>query len=165
MYAENTANLSPLALNAVWGTSNTDVFVVGTSGSVVHWNGAWSQQTTPANYVLNAIAGSSSTVYAVGRTTVGMAPAMLHYVGSWTDATPNLPAGLPAQMNLHGVWTNTSNAFAVGDFGTIIHSTNQGATWSTMPSNTPNILNAVSGIGVDLFAVGYGGVVLRYRIP
>lgn len=162
-YVEDPLSLpGPPGLNAIWGRAADDVFAVGTAGTVMHWNGAaWSTQATPGNYILLGVGGD----HAVGRVTGGAGmPAMLRFAGTWQDISNRLPAEIANQpIALRGVWANATDVFAVGDAGKIVHVAND--TYTLMPSGTNNALNAVAGSGADVFAVGAGGVVLRYRIP
>ncbi len=66
-------------LHAVWGSSSSDVFAVGTNGAIVHYNGStWSPMSITTSHDLFGVWGSSaSDVFAVwsGGT-------ILHYDGS-----------------------------------------------------------------------------------
>jgi photosystem II stability/assembly factor-like uncharacterized protein len=64
--------------------------------------------------------------------------------------------------NLHDVWfVDGTNAFAVGDNGTILHY--DGAAWNGMSSGTTNDLFAVWGCGMDnVYAAGDSGTILLY---
>jgi photosystem II stability/assembly factor-like uncharacterized protein len=65
-------------------------------------------------------------------------------------------------VSLRGVsFVDDINGFAVGDSGTIIHTTNGGKNWVTQISSTTNSLLAVSCLSADTcWAVGTGGTVL-----
>ena len=65
--------------------------------------------------------------------------------------------------SLNGVWgTSSSNVYAVGDGGTILHY--NGVKWSPMASPTTQTLNGLFGLSADsIFAVGNGGTILRYN--
>lgn len=166
VYTEDILNPVTVTLNGIWGANNTDVFAVGNAGTVLHsQGGTWMTQTTPATHTLLAVGGSSSSnVYAVGRTGA-QAPIVFHYDGSWQDQTANLPPDLVSPINLRGVWGTTGHVFAVGDSGKIVHSTNDGASWTTMATAATAALSGVSGSGKAVFAVGATGTVLRYQIP
>jgi len=162
MYTDNTLSLGNLSLNAVWGSSNANVLAVGGNGTAIHWDGSqWELRPTGTTYFLSAISGSNSNdVYVAGR--LASAPVMLHYDGAmtWTDLTGTLPSALSI---LNGVWASGANVYAVGDAGKIIRK--NGNMWETMPTNTSVNLSGVSGLDSDVFVVGAGGTVLRYRIP
>ena len=55
-------------LYGVWGTGPNDVFAVGDSGTVLHYNGiAWNTMTSSVTTVLYGIWGSSfDNVFAIG---------------------------------------------------------------------------------------------------
>jgi uncharacterized membrane protein len=71
-----------------------------------------------------------------------------------------MESGTSAQ--LRGVWgTSSSNVFAVGNNGTILHYS--GNAWNTMPSGTTVTLREIWGSSPsDVFAVGDNGTILHY---
>ena len=89
----NTHNWwSPIAsgtlerLNAVWGTSATDVFAVGVDGTILHYDGnTWSPMVSGILDDLSGVWGSaSSDVFTVGEN-----GAILHYNGSTWASMPS----------------------------------------------------------------------------
>ena len=141
-------------LLGVWGSSATDVFAVGDTGAILHYDGsAWGTMTSGSTSQLFDIWGNSGTdVFAVGD--VGT---ILHYDGSaWSTMTSGTTEVLRA------VWGNSgTDVFAVGDVGTILHY--DGSAWSTMTSVSTSLLCGVRGnSATDVFAVGVGGTILHY---
>jgi photosystem II stability/assembly factor-like uncharacterized protein len=63
-------------LNGVWGSSSSDVFVVGDGGTILHYDGsAWSAMNSGTEESFNGVWGSSSSdVFAVGSDGI-----ILHY--------------------------------------------------------------------------------------
>lgn len=115
-----------VGVNAVWGASESDVFVAGfrvdqrgvdfdVFGVILHYDGTtWSPMPLPRTGVLNGIWGTSgSDVFAVGDD-----GAVLHYDGrQWSLTTPT-------DQTLLDVWGDSpSDVFAVGLGGTIIRGT------------------------------------------
>ncbi|MBX7196747.1 MAG: hypothetical protein K1X94_32140 [Sandaracinaceae bacterium] len=104
----------------VWGSAADDVWAVGESGMIHHFDGlAWSAVASSASNRIDGIWGTSSTdVWAAGYDGVH------HWDGtSWTrsDATPLLAA----------VWASAeSDVWAVGDSGVVRHF--DGSAWSTV---------------------------------
>jgi hypothetical protein len=147
-------NNPPNTLDGVWGSSSSDVFAVGYSGTILHYNGsAWSTMTSRTSYPLYAVWGSSSSdVFAVGE-----AGTVLHYNGSVWSAMPS-----HTTIDLDGVWgSSSSDVFAVGEAGTILHY--NGSVWSAMTSHTTNDLNGVWGSSSsDVFVVGEDGIIVHY---
>jgi hypothetical protein len=106
-------------------------------------------------------------VFAVGYSHTQPSPdnTIVHFDPS--TATWSLMAGIKNTKNLRAVWGNSSSdVFAVGDGGTILHY--DGVSWSAMTSNTSNYLLGVWGSGAsDVFAVGgpqptAGGTIYHY---
>jgi hypothetical protein len=140
---------------AVWGSSSSDIFAVGTSGTVVHFDGqTWSPMTSGTQQTLHDVWGSSgSDVWAVGNNGT-----ILHYDGSvWSDLSvpgPNPP-------HLSGVWGSSStDVFFVGSGGTIIHYTNGSTDWRTV--GTGDLFGVWGSSSSDVYAVGSGGTMLHY---
>ncbi|MEI8258621.1 MAG: hypothetical protein WCJ30_23355, partial [Deltaproteobacteria bacterium] len=84
------------SLDYVWGTSATDVWAVGRSGTILHYNGtAWTPSTSPTSYRLRRIAGTGpSNVWAVGDQGT-----VVRYDGSAWAIVPG-----PTQDSLQDVW-------------------------------------------------------------
>jgi hypothetical protein len=155
------ASQSELALAAVWGSGRHDVFGVGRSGTIRHWDGAsWTAMPSPTAHDLHGVWGSASDdVFAVGS-----AGTILHWDGrSWSVMTS------PVTQALTGVWGSGADAvFAVGGLavdgggrGVILHW--DGSTWSTMTAPATDDLHAVWGSGPDdVYAVGWTTSVLHW---
>jgi len=162
-------------LYGVWGSSGTDVFAVGASGVILHYNGVtWSPMTSGATQWLHGVWGSSGTdVFAVGSGGI-----ILHYNGStWSSMSSGMT--LPYR-DLNGVWGSSgSDVFAVGyesdDYPGIVYNNiwhYDGSAWSAMESGIEAVLYGVWGSsGTDVFAVGTdvtedwdigNGIVLHY---
>ncbi|MHC5036049.1 MAG: fibronectin type III domain-containing protein, partial [Planctomycetota bacterium] len=119
-------------LYGLWGASGTDVFAVGSSNSILHWDGSRWSTMNPAktSMAFFDVWGASGTdVFAVGgyRTFHTFAGQAYHYDGtSWSAMTlPN------AYTPLYGVWgASGTNVFAVGMGGRIFQY--NGAVWTAM---------------------------------
>jgi hypothetical protein len=141
-------------LDAVWGSSSSDVFAVGQEGTILHYDGkAWSTMTSGTTGDLWGVWGSSSSdIFAVGdRNTIQ------HYDGkAWSSVTSGMNAFY------YGVWgSSSSDVFAVGVGGVIIHY--DGKTWSSMTSGTTcNLCGVWGSSSSDVFAVGQEGTILHY---
>jgi hypothetical protein len=66
------------SLQGVWGSSGSDVFAVGSGGTILHYDGTgWSAMSSGTNGLLGGVWGSSgSDVFAVG-----LHGTILHYGG------------------------------------------------------------------------------------
>lgn len=139
-------------LNAVWGTSNSDVWTVG-DGVVLHWNGAaWISSTIPVIDYYNSVWGSSAT----DVWTVGNNGTILHYDGVNWKKDP-----YTTSVRLAAVWGSSMNdVWIVGSDGTALHNTGTG--WTPTDAMTRETFRGLSGTGPgDVWAVG--NVVRRWN--
>ncbi len=145
---------------AVWGSSASDVYVVGDQGTIAHSTGDptnWTTQQTGSGGIYYGVWGSSATdVYVVGQGGV-----ILHSTGGasgWTPETSNTNADLRA------VWgASAVDVYAVGTVGTILHTIDGGQNWKQEPAITGGAaLYAIWGnSALDVYVVGQAGVVLH----
>lgn len=162
----NWTALSPLSFsgNAIWGSSLTDIFVVGASGNIAHsTNGTvFSAQTNSDSHSLNAVWGSSSTnIYAVGSTGT-----IRHSVGAgtWTGQTSGTSNNLWA---VYGV--SASEVYAGGSSGTLLKSTD-GSTWSSFNSGIASTFTVdsiwvnSSGGTEKIYASGWDSSANNYQV-
>jgi PKD repeat protein len=101
------------SLRDVWGSSGSDVFAVGASSTILHYDGTgWSAMTGGTGSLRDVWGSSGSDVFAVGGSGT-----ILHYDGSgWSAMDSGMGWGLG------GVWGSSgSDVFAVGSAGTILH--------------------------------------------
>jgi hypothetical protein len=105
------AVFSSTRLNAIWGSSASDIWAVG--DKVLRYNGFTWSLAQAAGGVLNGVSGSSaSNVWAVGDD-----GKIAHYEGAMWMTVPRL---LTARLT--GVWVNSpTDVWAVGANGVILH--------------------------------------------
>ncbi len=148
-------------LKDVYAVSDSDVFMVGEFGTILHYDGATYDlmESGVKTHLFGVWAGSADDVFAVGWETPenDYMARILHYDGSaWSEMA------CPATDWLAAVWGSSgSDVFAVGRHGAIQHY--DGSTWSDMtdsvtyinPDTYPSYLHGVWGSsGSDVFAVG-----------
>lgn len=140
-------------LYAVWGTSVTNVYAVGSGGAILHFNGSsWASMASGTTSNLYAVWGSSATdVFAVG-----FGGTILHYDGShWAS----MASGSSGPLN--GVWgASPADVYAVGyQSGTGAALLRwDGTAWSSRGSPTSQELRAIWGSSpLDFYMVGGGG--------
>ncbi len=142
-------------LNDVWGSSHSDIFVVGEAGTILHYDGnVWSHMNSGTTEWLLGVWGSSHyDVFAVGdKGTV------LHYDGSnWS------PMSSGTTQLLWGIWgSSPSNVYAVGFQGTILHY--DGSSWNSVASGTGSSLLGIWGISPsDIYVAGVAGTIIHYN--
>ena len=159
--AGNFATLSPMNSGAtgdlygVWGANGDDVFAVGRSGTIVHYDGfTWDSVSSDNTNDLYGIWGVSSTkVFAAGS-----AGTIIRYNGS---AWSSMSSG--TTNDLYSIWGATgTDVFAAGKSGTILYY--NGSNWSPMNSGTTNDLQGIWGAtATDVLAAGNSGTIIRYN--
>ena len=139
-------------LLGVWGSSSTDVFVVGESGTILHYDGKiWEEMLSGTDELLCDIWGtSSSDVFAVSKS-----GAILHYDGSTWGTMTTKPSSLRA------IWgTSSSDIFAVGGRHFLIWNHFEiwhydGSVWSLMYTHPAFIGGVWGSSSSDVYATAY----------
>ncbi len=139
-------------LRAAAGTREDDVFCVGDSGEILHWNGATLSviESPTTTDLLSVSFGPQGIGWAVGKNGV-----ILRYSnGTWRSA------GSGVNVDLNGVWVGRNDtAWAVGNSGLILRWDEN--SWKREESGTSFNLNAIGGADLDhLWAVGENGTVV-----
>lgn len=148
-------NLYAEDLRDVWGSSEDQVIVVGTTTVLLYRGGVW-KRARESLWNLHGVWGAGpEDVFVVGRNTI------LHYDGErWTRMRP-ASGGISTLFDLWG--TAADDVWAVGgeSAGHILHY--RGTRW--FPENVPDgpPLRGVWGTSPeDVFAVGHNGRILHY---
>jgi hypothetical protein len=155
-------------LLAVWGASADDVYAVGQMEAILHSadRGVSWQEVAPAfggdGTYDNVWGSSGARVFVVGfAPTASPTQAILLY----KTATGFSPAILPAPLNttqLISVWGTDTEAWAVGDNGVILHSSD-GQHWLTRPSGVSTNLFSIWGTSspLSIYIAGAQGTLLH----
>jgi hypothetical protein len=145
---------TPGTLSDLWGSSENDVYAVGSGGAILHFDGSvWTEMTSGTTEDLFAVWGVSSA----GVVAVGAGGVILRFDGvSWT------PTASGSASRISDVWGSSAGDFvAVGEGGLILHL--DGSIWTSVPSPAVNQLIAVWGAAADdIFAVGEYGTICHY---
>jgi len=104
----------------VYGSSATDIYAVGSNGSVLHntgGNSAWTSQTSGTAATLRGVwADAAGTGYSADAYAVGDNGTVQHYNGStWL----NMPAPVTTRFR-SVVGTSATNLYVVGDNGVVL---------------------------------------------
>lgn len=141
-------------LRSVWGTSSSNVYVVGADGTLLRYDGGkWNPTLSGSPYGLYGVWGASTTsVYAVGA----YGTILRHDGATWTLMQSN------TSRSFTSVWgSSDTDVFAAGTNGTIQHY--DGVKWRAMASGTTTTLWSVWGSSpTQVFAGGDYGTVRRY---
>jgi hypothetical protein len=135
---------------AIWGTSSTNVYAVGASGSIYHYNGsAWSAMTSGTTQDLYSIFGfAANDIFAVGGDVV-------HFDGtSWSKLAA--PPGYPYYRTLWG--TAADDLFVVTSQGLYHY---DGSQWSPVRTYVDTQVDALDGTGDVVFMHDGAGNFIR----
>jgi hypothetical protein len=139
----------PSSMNGVWGERYTNLFAVG-CGTFARWNGTSWRTEQNVGFCATSVAGTNeNNVVAVGVQ-------VWRYNGSvWTRDSFTPATELFSAIGVEGA------IYAVGTNGQIHRRTDAG--WTAMTSGTTRTLRNVHGmLGSNIWAVGDGGVMLRF---
>ncbi|MGQ0704102.1 MAG: Ig-like domain-containing protein, partial [Gemmatimonadales bacterium] len=140
-------------LVSVWGTSASNVYAVGSEGTILHYDGtSWNRMPVLTDRAILEVWGlGPNEIYAVGFRTA------LRY-----DGTAWRPLGGAESAELWAVWgSDQAHIFAVGQDGVILRLV--GGQFVPVASPTNLLLLGLWGTGPEsLFAVGIQGLVLRW---
>lgn len=143
-------------LRGVWGAAENDIWAVGDSGVLAHYDGkGWMQHQPPGGFtgILHAVSGrSAKDIWAVGEQGT-----VLRYDGtSWSRVQ------VPTAEPLFGLWLDRDDqAWFVGDRGTTVQY--ERGTTKLLMTEMQNRLYGVWGSGRrDVWAVGAFGTILHY---
>jgi cysteine-rich repeat protein len=139
-------------LSDVWGSSGSDVWVVGGLGRIEHFDGvSWTVNDLGVTSSLNAVHGTGlSDVWVAGRD-------LWHFDGMrwvWHDS--------PSPLPLLRLWFAHPDAGVAVGYSSIVDW--DGAGWSMLGADNDWSLRAVCGFGPgSIIAVGAEGLILRYE--
>lgn len=144
-------------------TDKTNGVIVGAGGSIFFTADGgmkWNQSNIPGapNVKLNS-------VFFVNKTTgwtVGNEGRIFQTVSggkNWREQKSGI------NSNLNDVFfRDTREGWAIGDEGTILHSTTAGNIWTKDEPKIRHKFEKLFSSGKDVFAVGFGGTILRYNL-
>ena len=145
-------------LQALWGSSGTNVFAGGIGGVILHTsNGTtWTAQNSGTTSSIDWLWGSGSTdVYAMGEGGL-----LLHTIDSGTTWT-KLPA-IAGTLAVVSMWGSAkTDVYAVVQGGGVYRSTNSGVSWTRQSTSTTNLWSVWGSSRTDVYVVGAGGVILH----
>jgi hypothetical protein len=131
-------------LLGVWGSSKTDVYAVGASGTLLHsaGDGTWSAEVVPDDTVdLWAVAGrSASDVYVVGT----FGTVLRGHSGCFS------PLDNPGD-DYYSAWADANNIWIGGV--SVQHGTG-GPLTTEMVDPTGPLINSITGLGGKVWAAG-----------
>ncbi|HEX5057992.1 MAG TPA: hypothetical protein VFV99_01475 [Kofleriaceae bacterium] len=136
------------SLRAIHVAAANDAWAVGDNGKTFHYNGTWSQVTSPATLRLGAIYGDATEAWAGGDTNT-----LQHWQNNtWTTVTS------PATTDYWDAFGRGPNdVYLSGFLGTVVHY--DGNTWTKLTTGTNQLLYDVGGDATRVWFAGSGGAV------
>jgi len=142
----------PGYLNACWGTSSNDMFFVGRSGYIYHFDGtSFSQMTSNTTKDLRSVWGTSSTnVWACGYNTSTGGTTLIHYDGNlWSEDQLSITKGIQATGGFNAVYAvDSAGQHFVSTSGAILLRKTNNGLWRSDSGLIPNSLGGSSFIGI-----------------
>jgi hypothetical protein len=140
-------------LLGVWGASDTDIYTVGTNGTIAHYDGSlWSDMYSGTSFRLESIWGSSgSDIFAVGA-----GGTILHFDGIHWSAMDSRTT-----KDLYDIWGISSNdVYAVG-YEIVLHY--NGFVWGQVPVGVSAVYEAVWASSSTEVFISYSNNILYYN--
>lgn len=155
-------------MHSAWGLSSSDMYFVGDSGTILHFDGHWTKMTTPTTKNLYSVWGSSDhDVWAAGYDTQTGESELLHFDGqSWVRDALSTSGGID-QWGIGSVWACDSEKHSfVAVSGTSVLRQTDASGW-----RNDSIVSLSDHIGMyltgntsnDFFAIGSFGLVLHWN--
>jgi photosystem II stability/assembly factor-like uncharacterized protein len=149
-------------LAQVYGLSDNEVFVAADDGSIYRTQDggvSWVLFRPGLGEFPTGLAVVSPTELYMGVTQGGQGRIVRMVNGNWSTTT------IPGTRFMSGVWVSGGGAiFVAGSNGTVVLSTDQGATWTSQATGTTRDLYAItgafSGLGLTMFATGAAGTII-----
>ncbi|UCF04880.1 MAG: hypothetical protein JSV33_13295 [bacterium] len=150
-----------LNIYGLWGTSDSNVYAVGSEGAILHYDGSsWTEVAYAGkpSVALRRIWGvANDTIFVVGDYRH-----IIRYNGTtWTVSQYPATDEVPADAHFRDVWgTSGSNVYIVGSQGVTLHY--DGSDWDEMPNPVgTTLLTGVWGSSPDVvLACGANGTFL-----
>jgi hypothetical protein len=163
----------PYQMNKLWGSSSSDLYVVGNNGNIAHWNGSkWTKIESGTDVNLLDVWGSpDGTVWACGYTGDYATTVLLRYDGTiWNK----LYEGSPDNQNnglyvgpISGGWTNSNYFTYILNWGALYRQDNKDQLDLTSLSYPPffyDVSFTISGNEKnDILVSGQGGMLGHYN--
>jgi hypothetical protein len=144
-----------IRLRGIWGSSASNVVVVGDSGTVLVYNGStWSTRSSGVTAALTDVWGSSSTNF-YATTVDGR-------IIRFNATTATVVSGVQAPGAFHAIWgSGASDIYAVGDGGIVYRF--DGTNWTRIRLPTRAALYTVWGTAsTNVYVAGSAGALYRW---
>lgn len=145
----------PGYLQAMWGDGPNSLYLATNQGTIVKYELGFGVRNSVLDAEAQKVAGVTGLFAASG----GVYGASAKGIVFWNGAT----LSRQSTSVVYRIWgTGPDDLYAVGPFGTILHSTNRGGTWTAQSSGSVANLRGIWGSGPsDVFVAGTSGAILH----
>jgi hypothetical protein len=151
----------------IWGVSGTNMFGVGKSGTIVHYDGhTWTKMTSNTTVDLQDIWGiDGSHIWATGFNNSDGHCVVLQCNGtSWSTIYDSNNQPTQSQYQFGTVWTNSSSLYLDGGSGLHLLTLNNLNIGAQVRTGLSYVGSSIRGINQnDIFDVTTGGEVAHYN--
>lgn len=151
-----------LLLNGIF-TDKTNGVIVGTGGNIFFTDDGgmkWNQSNIAGAPIVKL-----NSVFFVNKTTGWSAGAEGKIFQTVSGGKNWREQKTGENVNLNDIYfKNTREGWAIGDDGTILHSTTAGNVWTKDDQKVRHKLEKLFSNGKNIFAIGFGGTILRYDL-
>jgi hypothetical protein len=149
-------------INKIWGNSSSDIYLVGNSGAIAHYNGtSWSKIESGTNLQFLDIYGSGGEILAVCTQNNPPGRGIFSITGNSTTQI----SSTPIQYELFGAWFVPNRHYYVVGSGIYEKRLLSESSWKDIAGGiTRNFTTKMRGNGLnDVFVVGAFGECLHYN--
>jgi hypothetical protein len=173
--SDKAEEFRPGSINACWGTTSNDMFFVGNTGQLYHFDGSnFEKMASPTTKDLRSVWGTShNDVWACGFNSSTAETILLHYDGvSWKEDDISTQKGIYAVGGFDGVWAcDSAEHKFVATSGAILIRKTDSNPWRSDSGLIPNSLGGGEFIGIsprgntanDFMAIGGWGFTAHWN--
>lgn len=172
-HANPTFYMNHAGIHSAWGTSSSDLFVVGDSGLVAHFDGkSWTKMATGTRENLYSISGTdNNNIWAAGYNIDNGHTVLLHYTnGFWVfDPFSNIPTPITGGVGSVKAFDSAGHNVTLASASFVFHKRDSEPWVNVDSGKIPNNYAGYIGIGLtgnspnDFLCVGSWGLVIHWN--
>ncbi len=152
-------------INRMWGTSGSDFYVVGNSGSIAHsYNGQWSKLESGTDLPFQDIWGSNGEILAIASDEFGFGGQYLVSISG--NTVKQIPTNITTASAFSSLWFQSNRKYFLAGNGIYTSTNPSSGKWQTaVDANIQPIYSfGIRGNGLnDIVAVGDRAKVVHYN--